>query len=109
MQSGRLRGIAVGSERRLAEFPDLPAAAETLPDFRTAGWLALMAPLGTPENIVSKVSSDLAKLLARPELRTKLAALGSYTRGFAPADTQKYIQTEQQTWGPILEDLARSQ
>ena len=109
MQSGRLRGIAVGSERRLTEFPDLPAAAETLPSFRTAGWLALVAPLGTPENIISKVSSDLQQLLTRPELRTKLAALGSYTRGLAPAETVKYIQTEQQTWGPILEDLARPQ
>jgi tripartite-type tricarboxylate transporter receptor subunit TctC len=109
MQAGRLRGIAVGSERRLAEFPDLAAAAETLPDFRTAGWLALVAPLGTPDSIVGKVSSDLQQLLNKPELRTKLAAVGSYTRGLAPADTAKYIQTEQQTWSPILEDLARPQ
>ena len=109
MQAGRLRGIAVGSERRLAEFPDLAAAAETLPDFRTAGWLALVAPLGTPESIVRKVSNDLQQLLNKPELRSKLAAVGSYTRGLAPADTTKFIQTEQQTWGPMLDDLARGQ
>ena len=54
MQAGRLRGIAVGSERRLQEFPDLPAASETVPGFRTAGWLALIAPRGTPEDIVRR-------------------------------------------------------
>ena len=46
MQSGKLHALAVGSRRRLAEFPDLPAAAETIPNFRSAGWLAMVAPLG---------------------------------------------------------------
>jgi tripartite-type tricarboxylate transporter receptor subunit TctC len=108
MQAGRLRGIAVGSERRLAEFPDLPSAAETVPNFRTAGWLALVAPIGTPEDIVKKVSSDLQQILTSTEVRSKLASLGSYTRGLSPADTVKYIQTEQQTWAPILDDLGRT-
>src|SRR5262245_44395683 len=80
MQAGRLRGIAVGSERRLAEFPDLPAAAETVPDFRSAGWLALVAPVGTPDDIVRRVNGDLRQVLNLPEVRTKLAVLGSYTR-----------------------------
>ncbi|AMN41773.1 Bug family tripartite tricarboxylate transporter substrate binding protein [Rhodoplanes sp. Z2-YC6860] len=109
MQGGRLRGIAVGSESRLAEFPDLAAAAETVPKFRSAGWLALVAPLGTPDAIVQKVNADLRKVLTSPDVRTKLAALGSYTHPLSPADTQTFIQQEQQTWGPILDDLARSQ
>jgi tripartite-type tricarboxylate transporter receptor subunit TctC len=108
MQAGKLRGIAVGSENRLPEFPNLPAAAETVPNFRAAGWLVLVAPLGTPENMIRKVSDDLRQVLTKPEVRTKLAALGSYTRPMSPQDTTKYIQTEQQTWGPILDDLARS-
>jgi tripartite-type tricarboxylate transporter receptor subunit TctC len=108
MQAGRLRGIAVGSERRLAEFPDLPAAAETVPGFRTAGWLALVAPLGTPKEIVQKVNADLKQVLTEPTVRTKLAALGSYTHPLSPSETAAFIQNEQQTWGPILDDLARS-
>lgn len=107
MQAGRLRGIAVGSEKRLAEFPDLPAASETVPDFRTAGWLALVAPLGTPADIVRKVNTDLRDVLTRPEVRSKLAALGSYTRPLSPSDTVQFIQAEQRTWGPVLDDLAR--
>jgi len=108
MQAGRLRGIAVGSESRLAEFPDLPAAAETVPGFRTAGWLALVAPLGTPGDIVRKVNADLRQVLSEGQVRTKLAALGSYTHPLSPDDTTAFIQSEQRTWGPILDDLARS-
>jgi tripartite-type tricarboxylate transporter receptor subunit TctC len=109
MQSGMLRAIAVGSDSRLAEFPDLAAAAETIPNFRSAGWLAMVAPAGTPENIIRKVSDDLKASLSNPEVRGKLAAVGSYARPMSPQDTTNFIQTEQRTWAPLLEDLERSQ
>lgn len=109
MQSGMLRAIAVGSDSRLAEFPDVAAAAETIPNFRSAGWLAMVAPAGTAENIVRKVSDDLKMSLSNPEVRGKLAAVGSYARPMSPQDTTNFIQTEQRTWAPLLEDLERSQ
>jgi tripartite-type tricarboxylate transporter receptor subunit TctC len=109
MQSGKLQTLAVGSDARLAEFPDLPAAAETIPNFRSAGWLAMVAPPGTPEPIVRKVSDDLRAILTNPEVRAKLAAVGSYARPLSPQDTTNFIQAEQRTWGPLLEELARSQ
>ena len=109
MQSGALQALAVGSQTRLAEFPDLPTAAETIPNFWSAGWLAMMAPKGTPDTIVRKVSDDLDIVLSNPEVRTKLAALGSYARPMSPQDTTQFIQTEQRTWGPLLEELARAQ
>src|SRR3954451_7428206 len=109
MQSGKLHGLAVGSATRLAEFPDLPAAAETIPNFTSAGWLAVVAPLGTPEPIVRKVNDDLRTILNNPEVRSKLATLGSYTHPLSPQDTTQFIQTEQHTWTPLLEELARQQ
>ena len=109
MQSGKLQGLAVGSATRLAEFPDLPAAAETIPNFTSAGWLAMVAPLGTPENIVRKVSDDLKTVLNNPEVRSKLAAVGSYARPTSPQETTKFIQNEQRIWGPVLDDLSRGQ
>jgi tripartite-type tricarboxylate transporter receptor subunit TctC len=108
IQSGKLQGLAVGSATRLAEFPDLPAAAETIPNFTAAGWLAMVAPVGTPEPIVSKLSDDLRTVLNNPEVRSKLAAVGSYARPLSPQDTTNFIQTEQRTWGPLLEELARN-
>jgi tripartite-type tricarboxylate transporter receptor subunit TctC len=109
MQSGQLKALAVGSETRLAEFPDLPAAAETIPNFRSAGWLAMLAPAGTPDSIVRKVSADLKTVLDSADVRSKLAAVGSYARPLSPQDTTRFIQDEQRTWGPLLEELARSQ
>ena len=108
MQSGKLHALAVGSDARLAEFPDLPAASETIPNFRSAGWLAMVAPTGTPEAIVRKVSDDLRTVLSNSEVRGKLATVGSYARPLSPQDTTNFIQTEQRTWGPLLEELARN-
>jgi tripartite-type tricarboxylate transporter receptor subunit TctC len=109
MQSGTLNALAVGSQNRLAEFPNLPAAAETIPNFRSAGWLAMVAPVGTPEPIVRKVSDDLRSVLTNPEVRAKLAAVGSYARPMSPQETTQFIQTEQRTWGPLLEELSPRQ
>jgi tripartite-type tricarboxylate transporter receptor subunit TctC len=109
MQSGKLHGLAVGSATRLAEFPDLPAVAETIPNFMSAGWLAMVAPPGTPEPILRKVNDDMRSVLNNREVRSKLATLGSYTHPLSPEDTTKFIQNEQQTWTPVLEELARSQ
>jgi tripartite-type tricarboxylate transporter receptor subunit TctC len=109
IQSGKLTAIAVGSETRLAEFADLPAASETLPGFRSAGWLAMLAPNGTPDAVIKKVSDDLRVILTNPEVRARLAALGSYARPLSPQDTINYITKEQSTWAPVLEDLSKSQ
>lgn len=108
MQPGYLEPVAVASDARLAEFPDLPAAAETLPGFRAMAWMVMMAPAGTPDGIVRKVSEDLSPLLSRPDVRSRLAKIGSYARALSPEDTAKYILQEQATWGSILEDVARS-
>ena len=55
-----------------------------------------------------KVNDDLRQVLTGPEVRAKLAALGSYTRPLSPAETATFIQTEQRTWETVLDDLARS-
>lgn len=109
MQSGQIQALAVGSEKRLSEFADLPAAAETVPGFRAAGWIALVAPSGTPDAIVRKVSDDLKTALTKPDVLSRLAAVGSYARPMSPQDTTAFIQNEQKTWGPILDDLSKAQ
>jgi tripartite-type tricarboxylate transporter receptor subunit TctC len=71
--------------------------------------MVMVAPAGTPEHIVRKVSDDLNVILNSPEVRSKLAAVGSYARPMSPQDTTAFIQTEQRTWGPLLEELSRGQ
>jgi tripartite-type tricarboxylate transporter receptor subunit TctC len=101
--------IAVASAQHLPEFPDLPTAAETVPGFTATGWQILVAPAGTPEPIIRKVSDALTKVVNDPDIKQKLAKLGSYTRQMTPAEATAFVQQEQQTWKPVLQKMAENQ
>ncbi len=106
IQGGTMKAIAVGTPERLPGFPDLPAAAEVLPGFNARGWAALVAPVGTPDAAVSKVSDALRKVVGESEVQKKLAVTGSYVRPMSPAEVMAFIQADQQMWKPILERIA---
>jgi tripartite-type tricarboxylate transporter receptor subunit TctC len=108
-RSGSVKLIAVASGKRLKEFPDVPTVAETIPGFQATGWAVLVAPLGTPEAIIGKVSEDLRKVTAEPELDKKLAALGSYPNPMSAAEATAFVHKQQQMWQPVLDDIAKSQ
>ena len=107
LQSGSIKGIAVTSYERLAEFKDLPTVAETLPGFIAGGWNVLLAPVGTPKAIVDKVSADLTQVLAETTIRDKLATLGAYLHPMAPAEVRTFVEEQQRTWRPIVEKVAK--
>jgi len=109
MQGGLIDGVSVGSETRLAEFPQIAAISETVPGFKAAGWVAMLAPKGTKPEIVRQISADLRTVLTQAEVKAKLSNLGSYPRPLGPEETLAYIKAEEQTWGPILEELAKPQ
>jgi tripartite-type tricarboxylate transporter receptor subunit TctC len=106
LQSGAIKAIAVGAAHRLPDFPDVPTAAETLPGFEAVGWQALVAPVGTPDPIVGKVSEDLRKVLDQEEIGKQLASRGGYVRPMSPAEVIAFIRGQQQTWNPVLQELA---
>ncbi len=106
IQAGTVRPLAVASDKRLAEFPDLPTVAETLPGFEAAGWQVLVAPAGTPDAIVKKANADLIKAMSDPEARKRLAGLGRDNRQMSPAETLAFIQSEQKKWAPIVAQIA---
>jgi tripartite-type tricarboxylate transporter receptor subunit TctC len=108
-RSGSIKLIAVASAKRLAEFPDVPTVAETIPGFQATGWGILVAPLGTSEAIIDKISEDLRKVTLDPELQRKLAPLGSYTNPMSAAETTAFVHKQQQTWQPILDEIAKNQ
>jgi tripartite-type tricarboxylate transporter receptor subunit TctC len=108
-RSGSIKLIATAAAKRLAEFPDVPAVSETIPDFVATGWAILVAPLGTPKAIVDKVSADLFKVTQQPELGAKLAKLGSYTRPMLAADATAFVHKQQSVWDPVLADIASKQ
>ena len=106
VQSGSVKAIAVASEEPLAEFPGLPTVAETIPGFSATGWQVLVAPVGTPEQIISKVSKDLRKVVSDPDFKKTIATRGSYTRAMSPAEAIAFVQAEQAKWKPVLELIA---
>ena len=106
IQAGNLKALAIGATKRLPDFPDLPTVAETIPGFSAVGWQVLVAPIGTPEPIVRKVSDALYAVVTDPEVKKQLARRGSYPRAMSPAELTAFIQGEQRQWKPILEQLA---
>jgi tripartite-type tricarboxylate transporter receptor subunit TctC len=108
IEGGAIKALAIGATRRLPEFAGLATAAETLPGYNARGWLALVAPIGTPEAIVRKVSDDLRRVVEEPDTKAKLAMLGNYMQPMSPMDVMEFIRTEQQMWKPVLEQIARN-
>ena len=107
VKAGQVKLIAVASRERLPQFPDLPTVAETIPGFSATGWQVLVAPLGTPAPIVSKVSADLAKVVSDPDFKKRLANIGSYSRAMTPEQVLAFVQQEQDTWLPLLQKISK--
>src|SRR5258708_6672773 len=86
MGAGAIKALAVGSTKRLSDFPDLPTVAETFPGFSPGGWLALVAPVGTPATIVRKLSDHLRDAVLDPTTRTNLETTANYPTPMSPSD-----------------------
>ncbi len=108
LDGGHVKVLAVTAKKRLDNFPQVPAAAETLAGFESLGWMALMAPPGTPEPIARKISDDLRTVLVKPELKNRLDQLGTYIRPTTPAELTTYIREQQRIWRPIIAETAKT-
>jgi tripartite-type tricarboxylate transporter receptor subunit TctC len=106
IKSGQLKAVAVASAERLPDFPDLPTVAETLPGFSATGWQLMVAPKGTPDAIIQKVSSDLITVTKDPGLKTNLGRLGSYSRSMDAAQALAFVHDQQEMWAPVLKQVA---
>ena len=106
VESGSVKAIAVASEKPLAEFPNLPTVADMIPGFSATGWQVLVAPLGTPQPTIAKISEDLRKVASDLDFKKTIAARGSYTRAMSPAEAIAFVQAEQEKWKPVLELIA---
>jgi tripartite-type tricarboxylate transporter receptor subunit TctC len=107
LQGNSIKGLAVTSPERVPGFADLPTMAETLPGFIAGGWSVLVAPNGTPDAIVRKVAADIRKVLDEPEVIAKLGQIGAFPKHMTPEEVTAFARSEQQTWRPVLEQVAR--
>ena len=107
LSAGLIKGIAVASLQRLADFKDLPTVAETLPGFLAGGWNVLLAPVGTPDAILRKASVDLRTAMDDAEVKRRLAQLGAYVHAMTPDEVVAFARDQQRTWQPVAERVAK--
>jgi tripartite-type tricarboxylate transporter receptor subunit TctC len=102
-----IKGLASTALKRPPGFEDLPTIAETVPNFLVGAWNVMVAPAGTPEAIIKKVNADLRIALDDPDVNAKLAANGAFVRHISPQEVIAFVQDQQKTWRPILEQVNR--
>ena len=106
IQSGQLVALAIGAAKRLPSVPDLPTISEAVPGLIASGWQAVLAPNGTPEQIIAKASEALRIALDLASVKDLLAARGSFARPMSPAEVTAFIREQQELWKPAIERLA---
>ena len=104
-REGKLRALAVTSVKRSALAPDLPTMAEIgFPGFEAVPWFGLLAPAGTPKDVIDKIYNETAKALATPEVRKRFDELGIEAVGNTPAEFAAVIKKETPEWAKVIKD-----
>jgi tripartite-type tricarboxylate transporter receptor subunit TctC len=104
VRSGKLRGLAVTSPRRVAALPDLPAMAEVLPGFEVVGWYGIVGPAGLPGPIVARLHEELLKILNNPEVRERIVADGAEPIGSSPEEFRRFMQADLAKWSKVVKE-----
>ncbi len=105
VQAGKLKAYAVTSATRSATLPDLPTAAESgLPGYEAIGWFGILVPASTPRAVVAKLSEDANQVLADPEVRQKMLALGAEPSGNTPEQFARFIRDDQAKWARLMRE-----
>jgi tripartite-type tricarboxylate transporter receptor subunit TctC len=104
IKSGRLKALAVSTQKRPGGLPDVPTVAETtdLKDFDAAAWIGYAAPAGTPREVLQKLSAEMHRILASPETKDKLTMLGLDPAASSPDEMRGFLAREQERYAAIV-------
>jgi tripartite-type tricarboxylate transporter receptor subunit TctC len=102
IQAGKVRALAVGSEKRNSFLPELPAISEVLPGLISTFWAGIVAPPGTPSPLASQISAAIAEGLKRPDVLKQLHALNFEPVGSTPAEMSAFMKQERERWGGVV-------
>ena len=108
IKDGKLRALAVSSSMPLPVLPDVPpfAVASGEKDFEAVSWHAILAPAGTPDAIVQKLHGEMKRIMAEPQIKEKVSALGLIPFDTpSPAELRSYLRTEREKWGNLVKSL----
>jgi tripartite-type tricarboxylate transporter receptor subunit TctC len=105
LQGGRIRALAVASEKRSALLPHVPTMREAgWPSVLAVAWNGVVAPAGTPRNIVMLLNKEIARSLDAPDVKERYAALGMESIGGSPEDFGKFLRAETEKWTKLVKD-----
>lgn len=105
VKSGNAKALAVTAKERVPAAPDVPTMAEQgVPDFISGTWAGIVAPAGTPKEIVDRVAAEAKKALADPALQAKLADQGIVAVGSSPEEFRAFVVEEIARWGKVVKD-----
>jgi tripartite-type tricarboxylate transporter receptor subunit TctC len=105
VRSGRLRALATGGAKRPAAMADVPTVAESgVPGYEANNWWGILAPAGTPDDIVSKLHSEVSVVLKGADIRKRFEAEGAETLIMSPQEFGKYIRTETARWSKVVRE-----
>lgn len=104
-RAGKLRALATTGDKRTAAAPDLPTIAETgLPGYEVFVWFGMLAPAGTPSAVISRLHTELARIIGLPEIRERWAALGAEPVRSAPAEFAAFLKADVVKWAKVVRD-----
>jgi tripartite-type tricarboxylate transporter receptor subunit TctC len=105
MKSGRIRGLAVTTAQRSSIAPDIPTLAEAgVQGFESSQWFGLLAPAGTPPEVIAKIQSDVRRALASPDIRERFASLGGEPASSTPEEFTRFLRAENEKYAKIIRE-----
>jgi tripartite-type tricarboxylate transporter receptor subunit TctC len=106
VKAGKLRALAVGTSKRIAQMPDLPTVAELgYPGFDVSLWMGLLMPAGTPADVIDRMSKATERALADPAVRKKIEEQGAEPAYMPPAAFSKFVVDETRRFGELVKDV----
>ena len=102
IQSGKIRAIALAERQRIPLFKDVPTVNESLPEYEVNFWFGLLAPAGTPDAIVNKLSDEMRAIVAMPDVRERLAGVGFDSNPTSAAEMRRIMTAEFDKWGKVV-------
>jgi tripartite-type tricarboxylate transporter receptor subunit TctC len=104
-EAGKVRAIAINSDKRAPQLPDVPTIAEAaVPGYKYESWFGVLAPAGTPPAILTQVSRDIAQVLKMPDMVEKLTTFGSIPAANSPEQFDAIIKSDTERYGKVLKD-----
>jgi len=105
VNDGKMRGLAVLDGKRVKTIPQVPTSAEAgLPQLLAINWYVLMAPAGTPRDIIDRLNAEVSKVMQLPETRERLLAVGGEPATGTPEQAAEFLRTEFTRWGKVIKD-----